>query len=102
MSKTINIREKVHQVYGINNCLPLINKSNYNIIDIFISDDKNTELKKIINYEKYREKIHYLNRNNFNEKFARYRTQGIVVTFTGTLVKNIQENNFTNQIHRKN
>ena len=97
MSNTINIREKVYQVYGINNCLPLINKSNYNIIDIFISDDKNTELKKIINYEKYREKIHYLNRNNFNEKFARYRTQGIVVTFTGTLVKNIQENNFTNQ-----
>ena len=97
MSKTINIREKVYQVYGINNCLPLINKSNYNIIDIFISDDKNTELKKIINYEKFHGKINHLTRSNFNEKFSHYRTQGIVVTFTGTLVKNIQENNFTNQ-----
>ena len=97
MSNTINIREKVYQVYGINNCLPLINKSNYNIIDIFISNDKNTELKKIINYEKFHGKINHLTRSNFNEKFSHYRTQGIVVTFTGTLVKNIQENNFTNQ-----
>ena len=97
MSKKFNIKEKVYQIYGINNCLPVLNKSNYNIIDIFISADKNTELKKIINYEKFRGKINHLTRSNFNEKFARYRTQGIVVTFSGTLVKNIQETNFTNQ-----
>ena len=97
MSKKFNIKEKVYQIYGINNCLPVLKKSNYNIIDIFISADKNTELKKIINYEKFRGKIKQLNRSNFNERFARYRTQGIVVTFTGTLVKNIQENNFTSQ-----
>ena len=97
MSKKSNIREKVYQIYGINNCLPVLNKSNFDIIDIFISADKNTELKKIINYEKFRGKIKQLTRSDFNERFARYRTQGIVVTFTGTLVKNIQENNFTNQ-----
>ena len=34
----------------------------------------------------------------FNERFARYRTQGIVVRFTGTLVKNIQENNFNKKL----
>ena len=97
MSKKFNIREKVYQIYGMNNCLPVLNKSNFDIIDIFISADKNTELKKIISYEKFRDKIKQLTRSDFNERFARYRTQGIVVTFTGTLVKNIQENNFTNQ-----
>jgi len=97
MSKKFNIREKVYQVYGINNCLPVLNKSSLDIIDIFISSDKNIELKKIISYEKFRDKIKQLTRSDFNERFARYRTQGIVVTFTGTLVKNIQENNFTNQ-----
>ena len=57
MSKKFNIKEKVYQIYGINNCMPVLKKSNYNIIDIFISADKNTELKKIINYEKFREKL---------------------------------------------
>ena len=97
MSKKLNIREKVYQIYGMNNCLPVLNKSNFDIIDIFIAADKNTKLKKIISYEKFRDKIKQLTRSDFNERFARYRTQGIVVTFTGTLVKNIQENNFTNQ-----
>ena len=97
MSKKFNIKEKVYQIYGINNCRPVLNNSNFDIIDIFISADKNTELKKIISYEKFRDKIKQLTRSDFNERFARYRTQGIVVTFTGTLVKNIQENNFTNQ-----
>ena len=46
MSKKFNIKEKIYQIYGINNCLSVLNKSNYNIIDIFISADKNTELKK--------------------------------------------------------
>ena len=97
MSKKFNIKEKVYQIYGINNCRPVLNNSNFDIIDIFISADKNTELKKIISYEKFRDKIKQLTRSDFNERFARYRTQGIVVTFTGTLIKNIQENNFTNQ-----
>ena len=97
MSKKFNLIEKVYQVYGINNCLPVLNKSNYNIVDIFISANKDTELKKIINYEKFREKIIHLTRSDFNKRFAHYRTQGVVVTFTGTLVKNINENNFTNQ-----
>ena len=97
MSKKINIREKVYQIYGINNCLSVLNNSNFDIIDIFISAHKVTELKKIISYEKFRRKIKQLTKSDFNERFGRYRTQGIVATLTGPLVKNIQENNFTNQ-----
>ena len=97
MSKKFNIKEKVYQIYGINNCLPVLNNSNFDIIDIFISADKKIELKKIIRYAKFSGKIKQLTKSDFNKRFARYRTQGIVVTFTGTLVKNIQENNFTNQ-----
>ena len=97
MSKKVNKRKNVFQIYGINNCLPILNSSNYNIVDIFLSDDSNTDVKKIFSHKKYREKIHYLNRNNFNDKFGDYRTQGIVVTFTGNLIKNIQESKFDKQ-----
>ena len=94
MSKKNNIKEKVYQVYGLNNCLTVFNNPNYSIVDIFILDEKISKYKKIINYGKYREKIHHFNKNDFNKKFEKYRTQGIVVIFEGDLVKNINENNF--------
>ena len=94
MPKKNNKKEKIYQVYGINNCLPVFNNSNYNITNIFILDEKSSYYKKIINYEKYQEKIQYLNKNDFAKKFDKYRSQGIIVVFEGDLVKNINENNF--------
>ena len=94
MSKKNNKKEKVYQVYGVNNCLPVINNPNYNIVNIFILDEKVSHYKKIFAYEKYRQKIYHFNKNDFNKKFDKYRTQGIVVVFEGVLVKNINENNF--------
>ena len=94
MPKKNNKKEKIYQVYGINNCLPVFNNSNYNITNIFILDEKSSYYKKIINYEKYQEKIQYLNKNDFNKKFEKYKSQGIVVVFEGDIVKNINENNF--------
>ena len=94
MPKKNNKKEKIYQVYGSNNCLPVFNNSNYNIINIFILDEKSSYYKKIINYEKYQERIQYLNKNDFNKKFEKYKSQGIVVIFEGDIVKNINENNF--------
>ena len=37
---------------------------------------------------------HYLNKSIFHEKFQGHRTQGLVVTFNGDIVKNINENKF--------
>ena len=59
MSKKNNKKEKVYQVYGVNNCLPVINNPNYNIVNIFILDEKVSHYKKIFAYEKYRQKIYH-------------------------------------------
>ena len=53
MSKKVNKRKNVFQIYGINNCLPILNSSNYNIVDIFLSDDSNTDVKKIFSHKKF-------------------------------------------------
>ena len=90
-------RGKYYQVYGINNCIPVLNNSNYNIINIFISKDRVSEYQNIIAEKINRKKIHYLNKSVFHEKFPGYRTQGLVVTFNGDIVKNINENKFDNK-----
>ena len=88
---------KYYQVYGINNCIPVLNNSKYNIINIFISENRVSEYQKIIPEKINRKKIHYLNKSVFHEKFPGYRTQGLVVTFNGDIVKNINENKFDNK-----
>ena len=94
--KNNNKCENFFQVYGVNNCLPVLNDSSYNIINIFISEDKASKYKNII-ADKNNNKIHYLNKTIFHEKFSEYRTQGLVVTFDGNIVKNINENKFDNK-----
>ena len=89
MPKKNNKKERVYQVYGINNCLSVLNGRKYNIVNIFILDEKVFDYKKIISYKKYSEKIYHLNKNEFNKKFENYRTQGIVIVFTGDLIKDI-------------
>ena len=89
--------KKYYQVYGINNCIPVLNNSNYNIINIFISEDRVSEYQNIIAEKINRKKIHYFNKSVFHEKFPGYRTQGLVVTFNGDIVKNINENKFDNK-----
>ena len=90
-------RGKYYQVYGINNCKPVLNNSNYNIINIFISEDRVSKYQNIIAEKINRKKIHYLSKSVFHEKFPGYRTQGLVVTFNGDIVKNINENKFDNK-----
>ena len=86
--------KKYYQVYGINNCMPILKNSCYNIINIFISEDKVSKYKNIIADKNNSKKIRYINKSIFHEKFSEYRTQGLVVTFDGNIVKNINENKF--------
>ena len=86
--------KKYYQVYGINNCMPVLKNSCYNIINIFISEDKVSKYKNIIADKNNSKKIRYINKSIFHEKFSGYRTQGLVVTFNGDIVKNINENKF--------
>ena len=95
MAKKNNKKTKKHyQVYGINNCMPVLKNSCYNIINIFISEDKVSKYKNIIADKNNSKKIRYINKSIFHEKFSGYRTQGLVVTFDGNIVKNINENKF--------
>ena len=89
MPKKNNKKERVYQVYGLNNCLSVINRPIYKVINIFILDEKVSYYNKVVSYKKYGEKIHHLNKNDFNKKFENYKTQGIVIVFTGNLIKNI-------------
>tara|TARA_Y100001970_G_scaffold288462_1_gene415825 strand:+ start:1908 stop:2660 length:753 start_codon:yes stop_codon:yes gene_type:complete len=97
MSKKNNKKGRIYQVYGVNNSLPVLNEASYNIITIFLLDEKIDYYKKIINYQKYHSKIIHLNKNDFNKKFENFRSQGIVVVFSGDIVININENNFDNK-----
>ena len=74
--------------------MPVLKNSCYNIINIFISEDKLSKYKNIIADKNNSKKIYYLNKSIFHEKFPEYRTQGLVVTFNGNIVKNINENKF--------
>ena len=95
MAKKNNKKTKKHyKVYGINNCMPVLKNSCYNIINIFISEDKVSKYKNIIADKNNSKKIRYINKSIFHEKFSEYRTQGLVVTFDGNIVKNINENKF--------
>ena len=95
MAKNNNNKSgKYFQVYGTNNCLPVLNNSSYNIINIFIAEDKVSKYKNIASNKNHNKKICYLNKSVFHEKFPGFRTQGLVVTFNGDIVKNINENNF--------
>tara|TARA_Y100000741_G_scaffold295899_1_gene236553 strand:- start:199 stop:948 length:750 start_codon:yes stop_codon:yes gene_type:complete len=92
--KNNNKSEKYFQVVGVNNCLAVLNNSSYNIINIFISEESALKYKNLIVDKKNNKKINYLNKKIFHEKFSRYRTQGLVVTFNGDIVKNFDENKF--------
>ena len=87
---------KTFQVYGINNCSSILKNQKFIIKEIILSEDKKS-YSRIIELNKYRPKIKYLNKNSFDEKFGILKTQGIVLTFTGNVLKNFQEYEFNKQ-----
>ena len=96
MAKKTIESNKTLQVYGINNCSSILKDQKFIIKEIILSEDKRS-YSRIIELKKYHAKIKYLNKKLFDEKYGILKTQGIVVNFTGSLLKNFQEYEFKKQ-----
>ena len=96
MAKKIIESNKTLQVYGINNCSSILKDQKFIIKEIILSEDKRS-YSRIIELKKYHAKIKYLNKKLFDEKFGILKTQGIVVSFTGSVLRNFQEYEFKKQ-----
>ena len=84
---------KTFQVYGINNCSSILKNQKFIIKEIILSKDKQS-YSKIIELKEYYDKIKYLNTKLFDEKFGMLRTQGIIVNFSGKVLRDFQEFEF--------
>lgn len=96
MAKKTIESNKTLQVYGINNCSSILKDQKFIIKEIILSEDKRS-YSRIIELKKYHAKIKYLNKKLFDEKYGILKTQGVVVNFTGSLLKNFQEYEFKKQ-----
>ena len=96
MAKKTIESNKTLQVYGINNCSSILKDQKFIIKEIILSEDKRS-YSRIIDLKKYHAKIKYFNKKLFDEKFGILKTQGIVVSFTGSVLRNFQEYEFKKQ-----
>ena len=96
MAKKTIESNKTLQVYGINNCSSILKDQKFIIKEIILSEDKRS-YSRIIELKKYHAKIKYLNKKLFDEKYGILKTQGIIVSFTGSVLRNFQEYEFKKQ-----
>ena len=96
MAKKSIESNKSLQVYGINNCSSILKDQKFIIKEIILSEDKRS-YSKIIELKKYHAKTKYLNKKLFDEKFGILKTQGIVISFIGSILRNFQEYEFKKQ-----
>ena len=82
-------KDNIFQVHGYNNCLPLLKKSQYEIIKIDILDQKKDFFASTVDFQKYSHCLRMLNKNDFYYKHESIRSQGIVVQFKGPIIKEI-------------
>ncbi len=83
-------KDNIFQVHGYNNCLPLLKKTQYEIISINILEQKKEFLASKVDFQKYSHSLHFLNKNDFYNEYDGIRSQGIVVQFKGPIVKEIK------------
>lgn len=83
--------KKIHQVFGINSILSVLKGNKYQIQTIDIleksSIKNNIKIRELL--ESYSSQTHYINHDIFYSKYGEKRTQGIVVSFMGDLVKTL-------------
>ena len=91
MSKKNNKIKNIFQVYGYNNCFPLLNQSSYEIISIYILEDKKSVFSDRIDFQKHHDSITFLKKNDFYKRFDNLRSQGIVVSFRGPLIESLSD-----------
>ena len=82
-------KDNIFQVHGYNNCLPLLKKTQYEIISINILEQKKDFFASKVDFQKYSHFLRFLNKNDFYNKYGGIRSQGIVVQFKGPIVKEI-------------
>ena len=91
MPKKNNKIKNTFQVYGYNNCFPVLNQSKYEIINAFILEDKKSFFSNKIDFQKHHDSISFLKKNDFYKKFDNLRSQGIVVSFKGPVGKDFSD-----------
>jgi len=86
------IREEIYQIFGINGVLAVLSSDKqYHIQTIEVLDKshvtKNSEMRELL--KNYSPQIRYIDYDTFNRKYGEKRTQGIVVSFSGDIVKTL-------------
>ena len=85
------VRHEIHQIFGINGILSVLKSDKYQIQEIDILENSpvtsNVEIKELL--KNNRLQTHYINRDSFYRKYGDKRTQGIVVSYSGELVKTL-------------
>ena len=84
-------KDNIFQLYGYNNCLPLLKKTQYEIVSINILEQKKEFFASKVDFQKYSHCLRFLNKNDFYNEHDGIRSQGIVVQFKGPIVKAIED-----------
>ena len=94
MNKTI----QDYCIYGINGALGVLDSKSYSISSIFIMNDSiasnNIDITSHLNDKNYN--VTYLDRSLFLKKFDFKHTQGIIISFTGKIIYEFDEEQFVN------
>ena len=81
------MRKNQHTIYGINGSTAVLASKNYKIIDVFIQSgspaERDGSITKALGY--HGGHIKFIKPTHFKTKFGKWRTQGIVVTFSGQI-----------------
>ena len=83
-------KDNIFHLYGYNNCLPLLKKTQYEIISISILEQKKEFFASKVDFQKYSHSLRFLNKNDFYNKYDGIRSQGIVVQFKGPIVQEMK------------
>ena len=90
-SNRFKAEDRTHQIFGVNGILSVLKNNKYLIRTIEILENssvtKNVEIKELL--KNFSSQINYFNRDAFNKKYENKRTQGIVVTFSGSITKTL-------------
>jgi len=89
------------QLFGINSCIVLLQSTKYTINLIYVARgsraDKNSVLEKQFKNGLF--PVELIPKKQFDQQFSGYRTQGIVVNFSGPVVNDLPDfKNQTNQV----
>ncbi len=83
--------KKYFSIWGLNNALSILESTKYNIKKIILLKDsiawRNNKIQELL--KSNNELFNILNKDLFLQKYDEFRTQGIVVNFNGSIVKDL-------------